>query len=731
MGAVRSSNTRASHASVDMSNGNAEARGLHGAAGGSKDSPHFADDPDRRASFSYLRRASERRRRLRMREQRESELAEGRGDDEQLDLESRRDSRNSNDKVAGQQYRLRRSQRTYDEEGEHEDDEAAARMLEDEDGLPDGAPLGQDDGYDQRQQHQYGGAAQGRGTPGREDHRRQSINDQLTDVVSNVIEFVREESFRRGKRHSFHRRRQAAAGGYSASSAHSGAGSLGGTEGEMDSDGVRYRKRRMMRRSPRRSAAAQQRQMYLNDSDTGSMASIDRHQQQQHHLHQQQQQQASHQGAAGQPVVDMRQQRYRLQQHGGSVQDGGAFYGGPEWAGERHHAELMDQHRRYQSADACEIDEPRLHYGEQHHGAGYASDAMGHHHHEGRASADGNLASASVSSIIRPLQVGQSPPPPFKRSAEAELVAARRRREQEDASGFIEDEDETAIHIGPDDEPEGGADRAKGHPGRFVAPKVAPLNSPSALIMPDEEIIPPNVPYRGRRLPQIPGSGVIKTAADFLHSSLYGRHQHQMAGAPGSVVGMAAAANTVAASPLVLAGHAYPTSAAAFLPPDVPEGEPVFPSVSESPTIKIEAPVPPQAGLIKRHPTIDQQVASSMAGGGGAPLPSGSSLDGSSSINFPRVSFSPTHVEGPAQVTAAPSSAAQTMPKYHGASAHGPTGPIGPSAASLIATQSTSGATQSAVLAPAGGGAGEPVMPDRLGWARNRRLKKEDEDDWF
>lgn len=606
MGAVRNSNTRASHASVEMAAGDSKVHS-GGASGASViDSPHLATDgPDRRPSFSYLRRASERRRRLRMKDRQEEDTGANarqdygdpmrhHGSESGLESDALRKDSGSTD-YHHDQHRLKRSKQIYDEEGEHELDEDGPMTEQQEEEY---ARTGQ---YPMKSTHYHHQQQQ---LPS-EEVRRQSINDRLTDAVTDVIEFVREESFKR-KRYSMHRRRQAAtSSGYSAASAHSGTGSVVGvgTEPEMDSEGIggdrssqNYRRRRIMRRSPRRSA---QPRVY-NDSDTGSVASMVHDQagngmildQQQHHQH-----------------YPMGQQRYGLQQHGGSIQDSRIFYGATHGR-----AGLIELHRRHQSADSCPPGP---------HDTMYCGGHQQHVDYEVDARRDDKEAP-----MIRPIQVGASPPP-LVDSSGADLVAARRKRD-EDLGALGHDDEETAIHVSSG--PETGDKNKSQSPVHFIAPKVAPLNSPSAMLMPDEEIVPPDVPYRGRRLPQIPGSGIIKSAADFLHSSIYGRPDRGGAGP----VAAAAAASTVAATPLVVASSRY---GCPYVAPGEPSqvGESIFPSVSESPTIKIGAPIPPQPGVVKKQP-----------------LEPGSSLDGSGSINFPRVSFSPTHAAASTHTTAPP-----------------------------------------------------------------------------
>lgn len=719
MGAVRNSNTRASHASVEVSGGqhasanNAapSAPGAITAAGSANaDSPHLnPDTPDRRPSFSYLRRASDRRRRRRMLERgiEEPDLINSPnsrqqsnwrefvypGPSSQQHQPGSRDSwqrdtdlDNNNQRQPLHEHRsaLRRSDQIDDDEAErlYEGPESSERALR----------------QDPRQQQQ---------TTQDEQQRRQSINvDRLTDAVSDVMEFVREESFRRGKRRSLAKRRFGGGG------SNVGAGSSGGTQtmtddADFDSEDVNnitgysdkspnYRRRRtIMRRSPRRSAAAAAARVY-NDSDTGSGASI------------------SHEPSAARMMMAGPQHqsphhhhqamRYKLQHLGGSAQDAHLMDCGG-LAGPRGTALLIEQHRRHQSADACSGQQQMPYI---------------------PVSGPSTRMMAHEQPVIRPIPVGASPPPLIGVSAEAELLAARRKRDEEESMPIDEhnaEERETAIRDRDDD------DVALSQ--KFIAPKVAELGSPSALLIPDEEIAPPNVPFRGRRLPQIPGLDMIKTAADFLHSSFYGR-----AATIDESMSIAAATSAVAATPLVVAGAGtnprFTTSAsiAGVAPgPGMPfvetiGDEPVFPSVSESPTIK--EPGHHHVIGIKKGSTpvipIDESSAAGVMG------PS-ALLCSDSSINFPRVSFSPTHSQ---TTSGAVMTGSTTAPKYH---------PLG--GTSMIATQASDGTQSSTVLASTSvpgsdplvglSGAGNVSLSDRgsRAWPRNRRTKKDDEDDWF
>lgn len=604
-----------------------------------------------------------------------------------------------------QEHRLRRSDQAYDEEAEQSLYTA------------DNDDLGQLEEFERRQYPLSAMAIKQQ--VGAEQQRRQSINDRLTEAVSDVMEFVREESTRRGKRRSMIRRRGVntnltgiggGGGGFSAGSGSGGAGPptdeadfdseevgsvglIGGIAGERS---PHYRRRRVTRRSLRRSAQSR----IYNDSDTGSGASLSQEpgaslalmqpQQQQ----QQQQQLAQHQHQMA--------QRYKLQQHGGSMQDGHLMYG------KRGTALLIGQHRRHQSADShgLEAELPTI--------------QQLYYQPGGRGNIESDYGAAEQSAdqvgepIIRPICVGPSPPPLIG-SAEGELVAARRKRDEEMEAAVLsagEDADEeTAIHVEQ-------ASNSKCSPtGRFIAPKVAPLSSPSAQLIPDEVIVPPNVPFRGRRLPQIPGSGIIKSAADFLHSSIYGGRHERAANLTGahSVVTAAAAA----ATPLMMGG---PYAGAAHM-----SDEPEFPSVSESPTVKQAASGPAgeliPSGIVKKQPLGIEALAST-------------SFDGSASINFPRVSFSPTHTVGTGPVPGQQQVVGSATKYHHHHLPHlsGAGGLPPPATASMIAKQAAGGGPQSTVLAApsqvaAAGGEGAPMTT----WTgRTRRgPTRDDEDDWF
>ena len=170
-----------------------------------------------------------------------------------------------------------------------------------------------------------------------------------------------------------------------------------------------------------------------------------------------------------------------------------------------------------------------------------------------------------------------------------------------------------------------------------------------------------------------------------------------------------AMAGSMAATPLIATSrYAQPYHSVSQHGQD----ESVFPSVSESPTIKIEAPIQPQPGSIVKKP---QQLDSTVVPG---VLESASGLTGGI-INFPRVSFSPTH------------SVAATQQQPLGVGMVSKFQPVlGSSGASMIATQAGAG-TQSTVLAQSASSTGETQRPtERLAWTRGRR-SKEDEDDWF
>lgn len=780
MGAVRNSNTRASHASVEGTNqaGNGkdsgpDASGSAGAAGsvvgaGTKsiDSPMHTDSGhDRRSSFSYLRRASERRRRLRMRnqaadtEERASQWRSIRGSESGLESDQMAhdeqimvpadgagEATYAPDQATYQ--RLRRAEPIYDEEGE----------LVSEEPIGPGEPLGEPD-YDDEQaalDGQYKGpgnvAAHGkqqRHQMSAEEQRRQSINDRLTEAVSDVIEFVREESFKRGKRHSLIRRRQA--GGYSAGSGASTGGSASGAQmqhggyggvGEHDLDSGEgammgadgrssYQRRRTMRRSPRRSAA--QTKVY-NDSDTGSAASLSHEQAAMfdpqyppHHSHrapsQQQHQKQYQAGGFGQRSSTeshnqqmARDRRFKLQQHG-SMQDARHLYGGDSYVGGS--ALLLDQHRRHQSADARGPLEsyqpgglpPQDLYG----GGGAGPGGDFNLTEEGYVDVE-SVPPEHQQHVVGPLAVGASPPPLPPGSADAELIAARRRREADEID-IADENEEMAIHLdsGPDSAGVGGVSSAgKGGVGerqspiRFIAPKVAPLASPSATPVPDEKIVPPDVPYRGRRLPQIPG--IIRSATGLLQSTLSARHASvESRGVGGSLAAASVAAGAAAVPPLVKPVH-YVTYGPDDLDNDPSVGVHMFPTVSSSPTVKVDptgqgvtAPPPASIGIVKK------QVHES-----------GVDLEGSaSSINFPRVSFSPTH-------------SSQVGPSKYGHQIGPGSRPggaaMGSSAgASMIATQA-SGGTQSSVFGPT---TSESLISDRVSLARTRRSKRDEEDNWF
>lgn len=740
MGAVRNSNTRASHASVEAANHGGEngsgdgATGGAGAGGGSGtkalDSPMQSEAPDRRSSFSYLRRASERRRR-RIRnqaidaEERSTGWRTHRGSESGPDSDAVRDDQVQ---TTGGGYhhgvqRLTRTEPVYDEEGELADMEGPEQVGDLDDTAMDdyGSSQGHK-GVPAQGKHQQ----QGRQPLSAEEQRRQSINDRLTEAVTDVIEFVREESFKRGKRHSLIRRRQAG-GGYSAGSGAStsgggsashgipGAGVAGDHEldsGEgalMGSERSSYQRRRTMRRSPRRSA---QTKVY-NDSDTGSAASLAHEQQPPPppqmqagmfdgtHRAPQSQKQEYQMSTGFEPqhsAPDQQSRRYRLQQHG-SMQDSRHMYSG---AGGGSYGEgtslLLDQHRRHQSADArgpLESYQVQDLYGLGAGGGGY------------NLTGETYIGDENVppeQHVRPPLAVGASPPPLPIGSTDAELMAARRRREEE--LDIANEGEEMAIHLDTSSETgniTGGQSKLgeRHSPVRFIAPKVAPLASPSATPVPDEKIVPPDVPYRGRRLPQIPG--IIRSATGLLQSTLGARHSSMdTRGVGGSLAAASVAVGAAAVPPVMKPGH-YVTYRQEELDEDLEEH--MFPTVSSSPTVKVDptqqvtVPPPASIGIVKK-PALE----------------SGVSLDGGS-INFPRVSFSPTH------------SSQSTATKYgHQMGPSGRVAAIGSSAgASMIATQA-SGGTQSSVFGPT---TSDSLISDRVSLARTRRSKRDEEDNWF
>lgn len=642
-----------------MSNSTPSATGGAPAAGGAMDSPHLAPDgPDRRPSFSYLRRASDRRRRRRMlergilnpveepesprnqwRDYREFQYPRGGRDQRsaatssahherrrcsesgaeaaESDATQRRDSN-----AAHSQHRLSRSRQIYDEEGEQIYEDALQN------------PLAELEGQRPEVQQQQLGDGQ----------HRQSINDRLTDAVSDVMDFVREESVRRGKRHSMIRRRHMgpSAGQRAADGSASYLGTGGQTDdAELDSgdrltgsaSAASYRRRRLMRRSPRRSAAHQMRA--YNDSDSGASLSQD--------------------------TLMGANQRYRLQQHGGSAQDTHLLYGGAGGGVSRGTAILIEQHRRHQSADAAR---QASHYfpaadneSSMHVPAGHEADDD-----------DDDDAGLRQKPLIRPIPVGASPPPLPASSEHEMLAAARRKREASEQFHSLADE-ETAIHVvsGSDER-----DQVAGQPVRFIAPKVAPLSSPSAMLMPDEEVVPPNVPYRGRRLPQIPGN-LIKSATNFLHSSIYGPERPSASDCPAP-------------------SAAIPASA---MPAEAPD-EGVFPVLNESPTVIADR-------------------ASSAAASNAALLKQPTDL-GAEGINFPRVSFSPTRNLSGAPQASRYAHAASVIATQAGRGTQSSVLPTAGGSHAPTLTMGKSSVDGSTTLAA---------------WTRSRLPKKEDDDDWF
>lgn len=635
MGAVRNSNTRASHASVETPANQGEHKtsgaGLTGSVSGTGtgtgalDSPHLGPEAtDRRPSFSYLRRASDRRRRRRMFERgsiggadmeepgstrfqwrehedgfhpgrasrrtvaTEASAQHNRGSESGLEQAATESDGNfRRDSNTGQRS-LRRSNQIYDEEGEQVFEERAKQEPEVEEPPSESQRVGP------------------------------SMNDRLTEAVSDVMEFVREESLRRGKRHSMIRRRhQGAAPSSYLAGGHTDEAELdsGDRLSNQTSSSANYRRRRLLRRSPRRGAGAQHLQRAYNDSDSGASLSQD--------------------AALG------ASQRYRLQQHGGSAQDTHLLYGGS-----RGTAILVEQHRRHQSADAA-----RQAYFRE---TGEEVDEQG------------QLESGQP--MIRPIPVGASPPPLPANSEHEMLALARRKREVEEQLAMAAAEEVgSAIHAV--DEPE----TSTAKPIRFMAPKVtSPLSSPSAMLMPDEEVVPPSVPSRGRRLPQIPalGGGLIKSAADFLHSSIYGaRPECSIAAVTGA-----------AATPLLVAG-----AKGSLMEGGVGESESVFPVVSESPTVIAER-------SLRQRSLAD------------SPLPA-------ESIHFPRVSFSPTRT--PAKYATHPASLIATQAGGSTQSSVLPTGSQ-PQASAMAMSQ-----------------AGPEGASALAAWARARHPKRDEDDDWF
>ncbi|KAG9509584.1 Voltage-dependent calcium channel type A subunit alpha-1, partial [Fragariocoptes setiger] len=228
MGAVRNSNTRSSHASVEVADRTGSASAAIGSGvdqssgGGMGGAGHLApDEPDRRSSFSFLRRASDRRRRQK-RLQEFGLGADGEPDDGSV---SRRDSYTRSD---GPSVSFRGPQHTDGQPLDHR---------------PSGQrQFGSQDSQQSTQHHRHHHQPQdGDDNTSVGGTRRRSINDRLTDAVSDVVEFVREESFKRGRRGRFRRR----------------------TEDSIDSEELRslgprkspsVRRRRQVRRSPHRTA---------------------------------------------------------------------------------------------------------------------------------------------------------------------------------------------------------------------------------------------------------------------------------------------------------------------------------------------------------------------------------------------------------------------------------------------------------------------------------------------
>lgn len=655
-----------------------------GSKGADPDSPRLAlESGDRRPSFSYLRRASDRRRRRRLlsgcqntklmdesdtgRWRQEYSSSQHRTSDGQMDFDSGREAdgrgrqtgsssdlnQNETQREPDQRGLLRRNQRTYDEAGPNEENQDG---YWDEDQQEDEQLPYEITASNQNSQHQ---------SQMSQDSRRQSINDRFTEAVSDVMDFVRDESFRRYKRRSFLRRRAHMQSGTNTSSI--GSAHATGTDEantELDSDvgpgrsvdknvasGSAYRRRRLMRRSPRprqtASQAAAARQAAANgaynDSDTASGASVSLH----HHtrpapvtgpmmIHQQQevggQFRAPMLGYSGQPTSMSNPDQSRYPGDGGVM----AAY----QAGQLDHSGAgMVQYRQH------------------------------------------SLEEQQCAPSIPLIPVGASPPPPPSGSVEAELAAARRRRSELAAmSGSLDESDlrtGVGIHLAEPDEHLAVVGEAESvmmrpakpsSPIRFIAPKVAPLQSPS-----DVDPTTTEFTYRARRLPQIPGS-MFRSAADFIQSSIHGLPPRSRASEPSGTQERASMS--------------------------FEEGV-EFPLVSGSPTQGTSQPKP-SAGIVKRKPV-------SLLRGTSLGVEPGALSSGS--VQFPRVSNSPTHgfgLQSPVPVGSLP---------------------IAGPASSLIAHQD---GTQSTVPGTAGLPAAGSVDP-RTWMSLNRRIRRDDEppNDWF
>lgn len=618
MGAVRNSNTRASHASVEM-------RDVKSGASNTKaepDSPRaLADGADRRPSFSYLRRASDRRRRRRLRSGANLPMddldATGLGSPTsrghfEFPSRGRVGQSRSNSRQEQTMPKLR-----IEPDQQDEDSREQAELWYDVEDEQEKQTFEQDEDEQMDQQ------------------RCQSVNDRLADAVSDVIDFVRDESFKRHKRRSNIRRRTHQTGSNQGTDEQAteldseGPAVSGGERAERAES---FRRRRIMRRSPRRHQQApmgMSRQATVsgayNDSDTGSGTSL-----------------AVHPTLSGAVSLD-----------------------------QVIHPPYQQMPKRQMSAA---YPAPQASYS-----LGYATqvDSM-----ELERSASELPARAQVPLI----PVGSSPPPPPPGSVGAELAAARRRRDEMEMMGADLSDDSrslTGIHLEDPmrdpasvlTNPTGSKDESSS-PVRFVAPKVAPLQSPSAV--PQEA----DLVFRGRRLPQIPGSSIFKTAADFVHSSIHGTCSRQQ------------------------------------LPKTIVSGsfeDVEFPLVSDSPTNKPEykEQQQPTRAIVKRQQSeMDRGSMGELSG---------------QSIQFPQVSYSPT--PQPVQ-TVRPGSSFHTASQFHVAR-NVPTASTSvqsacPSAQSMIATHQDG--TRSTVLAPS---SSNPVDP--RSWVSLTRRSRRDNDgnEWF
>lgn len=394
-----------------------------------------------------------------------------------------------------------------------------------------------------------------------QNRRRRSINDRLTDVVSDAVEFVREESFKRGRRSVRPNRRR--------------------TDDDLDSEEMRsicsgsgsnqqqcaqinrspsYRRRRQLRKSPKRAATLQQQQFYNNQfsqadaSDSGSL-SMDTVRQRAPHL------------------MNRSNTNYGDNQTRGvdraDISSGlGCMIPQPTHSRFSYpgtNTIIAQQHTIGGSIPGVSVGPPHAmslyHQSQGGVGAGYPASAG--------MTADGGA--------------------PLRTSFECEVL------------------DEHSV-----DRSDLQQQQQAGGQSAFVPPQNISLGSPSARLIPDERIIPPTVPLRGRRLPQIPGTNIIRSAADFLHSSFYGRDRS------GTSAGFAAAASLAVAAGSSGFGQLNQSGGVKH------QVEPLFPCVNDSPTTLTTVPPigPPAAMRPGQRDSIQP-------------------LD--NNINFPRVSYSPTH----------------------------------------------------------------------------------------